>query len=152
MAMNTSRVAVIAGDGIGPEVIAAGMRVLTEAAQLDGGFTLEFTEFPWGTGYYQQHGVMMPEDGIATLARFDAIYLGAVGWPTVPDHVTLWGLLIPIRRQFDQYINLRPVRLLQGVESPLARPGEIDIVVVRENTEGEYSDVGGRIYSGTPHE
>ena len=95
---------------------------------------------------------MMPEDGIATLARFDAIYLGAVGWPTIPDHVTLWGLLIPIRRQFDQYINLRPVRLLKGVASPLARPGEIDIVVVRENTEGEYSDVGGRVYSGTPHE
>lgn len=95
---------------------------------------------------------MMPDDAIAALSRVDAIYLGAVGWPTVPDHVTLWGLLIPIRRQFDQYINLRPVRLLKGVESPLARPGAIDIVVVRENTEGEYSDVGGRLYSGTPHE
>jgi tartrate dehydrogenase/decarboxylase/D-malate dehydrogenase len=152
MATNISRVAVIAGDGIGPEVISAGMRVLVAAAEFDGGFTLEFTEFPWGSDYYQQHGVMMPEDGIATLSRFDAIYLGAVGWPTIPDHVTLWGLLLPIRRQFDQYINLRPVRLLKGVESPLARPGAIDIVVVRENTEGEYSDVGGRVYSGTPHE
>jgi tartrate dehydrogenase/decarboxylase/D-malate dehydrogenase len=152
MATKISRIAVIAGDGIGPEVIAAGKRVLEAAARVDGSFALDFADFPWGTAYYQQHGQMMPEDAIATLAGFDAIYLGAVGWPTVPDHVTLWGLLIPIRREFDQYINLRPVRLLSGVASPLAQPGEIDIVVVRENTEGEYSDIGGRIFSGTPHE
>jgi tartrate dehydrogenase/decarboxylase/D-malate dehydrogenase len=150
--MVVSRIAVIAGDGIGPEVIAAGKRVLDAAARADGGFALDFTDFPWGTAYYQERGQMMPEDAIATLAGFDAIYLGAVGWPTVPDHVTLWGLLIPLRRAFDQYINLRPVRLLRGVASPLTQPGAIDIVVVRENTEGEYSDVGGRLYSGTPHE
>jgi tartrate dehydrogenase/decarboxylase/D-malate dehydrogenase len=95
---------------------------------------------------------MMPEDGLDTLAGFDAIYLGAVGWPTVPDHVSLWGLLLPIRRGFDQYVNLRPVRLLRGVESPLAQPGALDLTVVRENTEGEYSDSGGRMFSGTPHE
>jgi tartrate dehydrogenase/decarboxylase/D-malate dehydrogenase len=150
--MSSTRIAVIAGDGIGPEVIAAGRRVL-EAVQADEpGLALEFTEFPWGCGYYQQHGRMMPEDALTTLAAYDAIYLGAVGWPTVPDHVSLWELLLPIRRGFDQYINLRPVRLLSGITSPLAQPGKIDITVVRENTEGEYSDVGGRLYSGTPHE
>src|SRR5688572_426404 len=95
---------------------------------------------------------MMPEDGLDTLAACDEIYLGAVGWPTVPDHVSLWGLLLPIRRSFDQYVNLRPVRLLRGVESPLARTGTLDVTVVRENTEGEYSDSGGRMFSGTPHE
>jgi tartrate dehydrogenase/decarboxylase/D-malate dehydrogenase len=95
---------------------------------------------------------MMPEDGLETLSGFDAIYLGAVGWPTVPDHVSLWGLLLPIRRAFEQYVNLRPARLLSGVESPLASPGDLDVTVVRENTEGEYSDSGGRMFSGTPHE
>jgi tartrate dehydrogenase/decarboxylase/D-malate dehydrogenase len=113
---------------------------------------LSFTRFPWGCEYYLEHGRMMPEDGLETLAGFDAIYLGAVGWPTVPDHVSLWGLLLPIRRGFDQYVNLRPVRLLRGVQSPLARPGTLDLTVVRENTEGEYSDSGGRMFSGTPHE
>jgi tartrate dehydrogenase/decarboxylase/D-malate dehydrogenase len=113
---------------------------------------LTFTEFPWGCEYYLEHGRMMPEDALETLAGFDAIYLGAVGWPTVPDHVSLWGLLLPIRRSFDQYVNLRPARLLRGVESPLARPGALDVTVVRENTEGEYSDSGGRMFSGTPHE
>ena len=95
---------------------------------------------------------MMPEDGLETLAGYDAIYLGAVGWPTVPDHVSLWGLLLPIRRTFDQYVNLRPARLLRGVSSPLAEPNDLDITVVRENTEGEYSDSGGRVYRATPHE
>jgi tartrate dehydrogenase/decarboxylase/D-malate dehydrogenase len=95
---------------------------------------------------------MMPEDGLDTLAAFDEIYLGAVGWPTVPDHLSLWGLLLPIRRTFDQYVNLRPARLLRGVKSPLAEPNDLDITVVRENTEGEYSDSGGRVYRGTPHE
>jgi len=145
------RVAVIGGDGIGPEVVGAGMRVL-EAATKDSSLELRFTEFPWGCQYYLEHGRMMPEDGLETLADFDAIYLGAVGWPTVPDHVSLWGLLLPIRRGFDQYVNLRPARLLRGVESPLANSGSLDVTVVRENTEGEYSDSGGRMFEGTPHE
>jgi tartrate dehydrogenase/decarboxylase / D-malate dehydrogenase len=143
-------VAVIGGDGIGPEVLGAGMRVLRAAAE--GDLSLEFTEFPWGCEYYLQHGRMMPEDALETLEGFDAIYLGAVGWPTVPDHVSLWNLLLPIRRGFDQYVNLRPARLLRGVQSPLAQPGALDVTVVRENTEGEYSDSGGRLFAGTPHE
>ena len=146
------RIAVIGGDGIGPEVVEAGVRVLETATEVDGSPPLSFTRFPWGCEYYLEHGRMMPEDGLETLAGFDAIYLGAVGWPTVPDHVSLWGLLLPIRRGFDQYVNLRPVRLLRGVESPLAQPGALDLTVVRENTEGEYSDSGGRMFSGTPHE
>ena len=145
-------VAVIGGDGIGPEVVGAGMRVMEAAAQADPGLEISFTEFPWGCEYYLEHGRMMPEDGIETLRGFDEIFLGAVGWPTVPDHVSLWGLLLPIRRRFDQYVNLRPARLLRGVSSPLANPNNLDVTVVRENTEGEYSDSGGRIYKDTPHE
>ena len=145
-------IAVIGGDGIGPEVVRAGVRVLEAAARADVSLELGFTEFPWGCEYYLEHGRMMPEDGLETLASFDAIYLGAVGWPTVPDHVSLWGLLLPIRRTFDQYVNLRPARLLRGVRSPLAEPNGLDITVVRENTEGEYSDSGGRVYRNTPHE
>ncbi len=146
------KVAVIGGDGIGPEVVGAGIRVLEAAAEDDPALDLEFTGFPWGCEYYLEHGRMMPEDALETLARFDVIYLGAVGWPSVPDHLSLWGLLLPIRRGFDQYVNLRPARILRGVESPLSEPGTLDITVVRENTEGEYSDSGGRIYAGTPHE
>jgi tartrate dehydrogenase/decarboxylase / D-malate dehydrogenase len=146
------RVAVIGGDGIGPEVIGAGMRVLEAAAERDPSLELSFEEFSWGCEYYLEHGRMMPEDGLETLAGFDAIYLGAVGWPSVPDHVSLWGLLLPIRRGFDQWVNLRPARLLRGVESPLEKPGSLDVTVVRENTEGEYSDSGGRMFEGTPHE
>jgi tartrate dehydrogenase/decarboxylase / D-malate dehydrogenase len=146
------RVAVIGGDGIGPEVVGAGVRVLEAAAEVDSSLGLSFTEFPWGCGYYLEHGQMMPEDALEILSGFDAIYLGAVGWPTVPDHVSLWGLLLPIRRGFDQYVNLRPTRLLKGVTSPLSKPSALDITVVRENTEGEYSDSGGRVYRGTPHE
>ena len=146
------RVAVIGGDGIGPEVVGAGVRVLEAAAERDPSLELSFAELPWGCEYYLEHGRMMPEDGLETLAGFDAIYLGAVGWPTVPDHVSLWGLLLPIRRGFDQYVNLRPTRLLRGVKSPLAKPGSLDVTVVRENTEGEYSDSGGRMFEGTPHE
>ena len=145
-------VAVIGGDGIGPEVVRAGMRVMEAAAEADSSLDLRFTEFPWGCEYYLEHGRMMPEDGIETLRGFDEIFLGAVGWPTVPDHVSLWGLLLPIRRRFDQYVNLRPARLLRGVRSPLANPNGLDVTVVRENTEGEYSDSGGRIYKDTPHE
>src|SRR5215210_5867170 len=147
-----TRIAVIGGDGIGPEVVGAGIRVLEAASELYPTVELDFTEFPWSCGYYLKHGRMMPDDGLETLEKFDAIYLGAVGWPTVPDHVSLWGLLLPIRRGFDQYVNLRPARLLRGVESPLAHPGSLDVTVVRENTEGEYSDSGGRMYGGTPHE
>lgn len=150
--MATQRIAVIAGDGIGPEVIAAGRRTLDALQALDATLDLEYVEFPWGSAYYLEHGHMMPEDGIQQLEEFDAIYFGAVGWPMIPDHVSLWGLLIPMRRSFDQYINLRPVRLLNGVGSPLAHPGAIDFVMVRENTEGEYSDIGGHIFSGTDRE
>jgi len=128
------------------------MQVLEAAAKDDPSLELAFTEFPWGCEYYLEHGRMMPEDALDTLAACDEIYLGAVGWPTVPDHLSLWGLLLPIRRTFDQYVNLRPARLLRGVKSPLAEPNDLDITVVRENTEGEYSDSGGRVYKGTPHE
>lgn len=145
-------IGVIGGDGIGPEVVRAGIQVLDVASTQDPSLELSFTEFPWGCEYYLEHGRMMPEYGLETLTDFDAIYLGAVGWPTVPDHISLWGLLLPIRRAFDQYVNLRPARLLQGVESPLAQPNDLDITVVRENTEGEYSDSGGRVYKDTPHE
>ena len=145
-------VAVIGGDGIGPEVVGAAIRVMEAAAASDPSLGLSFTEFPWGCEYYLEHGRMMPEDGIETLRGFDEIFLGAVGWPTVPDHVSLWGLLLPIRRRFDQYVNLRPARLLRGVRSPLSEPNGLDVTVVRENTEGEYSDSGGRIYKDTPHE
>jgi tartrate dehydrogenase/decarboxylase / D-malate dehydrogenase len=145
-------IGVIGGDGIGPEVVRAGMQVLEAAAEDDPSLELTFTEFPWGCEYYLEHGRMMPEDALDTLAACDEIYLGAVGWPTVPDHLSLWGLLLPIRRSFDQYVNLRPARLLRGVKSPLAEPNDLDITVVRENTEGEYSDSGGRLYKGTPHE
>ncbi len=146
------KIAVIAGDGIGPEVVAAGMQVMHAAADSDPSLTLEFTELPWGCEYYLEHGRMMPEDSLETLAGFDAIYFGSVGWPTVPDRTSVWGLLLPIRRGFDQYVNLRPARLLAGVNSPLAQPGNLDITVVRENTEGEYTDSGGRLFSGTPNE
>jgi tartrate dehydrogenase/decarboxylase / D-malate dehydrogenase len=148
------RIAVIPGDGIGQEVVPEAVRVLEHAAALHGGLHFAFEVLPWGCDHYQEHGAMMPEDGIEVLSGFDHILLGAVGRPDVPDHVSLWGLLIPIRRAFEQYVNLRPVRLLRGVESPLRGygPGDIDFVVVRENSEGEYSSMGGRIHEGTPHE
>ena len=150
--MTTHRIAIIAGDGIGKEVIPAGVAVL-EAATRGRGVTLDFTELPWGCEYYLKHQRMMDEDGMARLAAFDAIYLGAIGAPTVPDRVTA-DLLLRIRQRFDQYVNLRPMRLLAGLSSPLANrgPADIDMVCVRENSEGEYSGVGGRIRIGTPHE
>jgi tartrate dehydrogenase/decarboxylase/D-malate dehydrogenase len=143
------RIAVIPGDGVGKEVIPEGIKVLSAL-----GLPLEFEELPWGCEHYERTGRMMPEDALARLARFDAIYLGAIGWPTVPDHVSLWGCLLPIRKTFDQYVNLRPVRLPPGVRSPLAgrRPEEVDMLFVRENTEGEYSGAGGRVHQGTPAE
>ena len=147
------KIAVIPGDGIGKEVIPEGIRAL-EAAGRKHAVGFEWTEFDWSCETYHQTGRMMPEDGIEQLKNFDAIYLGAVGFPGVPDHVSLWGLLIPIRRAFDQYVNLRPVRLFDGVPCPLARkkPGDIDFYVVRENSEGEYSKIGGIQFEGTDHE
>src|SRR5712675_2291773 len=149
----TYRVAVIAGDGIGREVVPEGI-VALEAAARRYGFALDWREFDWSCETYARTGRMMPEDGIDQLRSFDAIFLGAVGYPGVPDHISLWGLLIPIRRGFEQYVNLRPVRLLEGIQSPLKNvfPGQIDFCVVRENNEGEYSDVGGRIFRGTDEE
>ena len=149
----THRIAVIAGDGIGKEVVPEGQRVL-EAAGRKHGFRLEWDEKPWSCEYYRKHGHMMPADGLAQIRNHDAIFLGAVGFPGVPDHVSLWGLLIPIRRGFHLYVNLRPVRLMPGVPSPLAnrKPGDIDFWVVRENNEGEYSNAGGRMHEGTDQE
>ncbi len=146
-------IAVIPGDGIGKEVIQEGMRVL-DAAGKRFGFQISWQTFPWGCDYYVETGEMMPSDGLDQLRRFDAIFLGAVGTPGVPDHVSLWGLLIPIRRDFRLYVNMRPVRLLRGITSPLRDrdAGDIDFYVVRENNEGEYSNIGGRIYTGTEEE
>jgi tartrate dehydrogenase/decarboxylase/D-malate dehydrogenase len=141
--MNGYRIAAIPGDGIGKEVLPAAQRVLDTVASRYG-FALNWCELPWSCAWYADHGTMMPPDGIDRLRETDAIFLGAVGWPGVPDHVSLWGLLIPIRRAFDQYVNLRPARLLPGLESPLRDCGRFDVAIVRENTEGEYSDVGGR--------
>ncbi len=147
------KIAVIPGDGIGKEVMPEGLRIL-EAAGKKHRINFQWTEFDWSCETYLKTGRMMPEDGIEQLRAFDAIYLGAVGFPTVADHVSLWGLLIPIRRAFDQYINLRPVRLFEGVPCPLVgkNAGDIDFYVVRENTEGEYSAIGGIQYEGTEHE
>jgi tartrate dehydrogenase/decarboxylase/D-malate dehydrogenase len=144
-------VSVIPGDGIGCEVVPAALAVLRVVARRFG-FSVGVTEKPWGCAYYAETGAMMPSDGLGQLARADAILLGAVGYPGVPDHVSLWGLLIPIRRAFAQYVNLRPVRQLSGVTSPLRQvpDGGIDLVIVRENTEGEYSQIGGRFGEGTP--
>ena len=150
--MQTFSVAVIPGDGIGVEVVAEARRVLDEIARLDGRLALQFTEFPWGCRYYAEHGEMAPQGFLKTLGGFDTILLGAVGYPGVPDHVSLWGLLLPIRRGLEQYVNMRPVRKLRGVAGPLKDPGKIDFVVIRENTEGEYSSIGGRIHTGFPHE
>ena len=151
--METYRVAVIPGDGIGKEVVPEGMRVL-EAAGARFGFEFDWHEFPWSCETFAKTGRMMPEDGLDLIRDHDAIFLGAVGFPGVPDHVSLWGLLIPIRRAMNQYVNLRPVRLLAGVTSPLAgrTAADIDFVVVRENVEGEYSEIGGRLYRGTDAE
>jgi len=151
--MKTFNIAVIAGDGIGKEVVPEGIRVL-EAAGQRFGFRLQCHAFDWSCETYVHTGRMMPDDGLLQLRPFDAIFLGAVGHPSVPDHISLWGLLIPIRRAFQQYVNLRPVRLFDGIESPLKKwkPGQIDFTIVRENNEGEYSNIGGRLYEGTEDE
>ncbi|NEX61138.1 tartrate dehydrogenase [Noviherbaspirillum galbum] len=153
--MTQHRIAVIAGDGIGKEVVPEGLRALDAAARKFG-IDLRFDEFDFAScDYYAKHGQMMPDDWKDRIGGHDAIFFGAVGWPdTVPDHVSLWGSLLKFRREFDQYVNLRPCRLMPGVPSPLAnrKPGDIDFYVVRENTEGEYSSVGGRMYEGTERE
>jgi tartrate dehydrogenase/decarboxylase/D-malate dehydrogenase len=147
------RINLVPGDGIGKEVIPEGVKVL-DALAAQHGFGLTYQEFPYSCEYRGKHGRMMPEDGIERLSQCDAIYLGAVGYPGVPDHVSLWELLIPIRREFQQYVSVRPVRLLPGIRSPLANrtAEDINFIVVRENNEGEYSEIGGRIYSGTEME
>jgi tartrate dehydrogenase/decarboxylase/D-malate dehydrogenase len=150
--MNSFRVAVIAGDGIGREVIPAGIAAIEAATK--GGASLTFDHLPWGCDYYVAHGRMMDADGFDRLAKYDAIYLGAIGDPRVPDHIAVWDLLLPLRQRFEQYVNLRPMRLLPGLVSPLANRGakDIDMICVRENTEGEYSGIGGRLHVGTPFE
>lgn len=155
MLKNQYSIAVIAGDGIGKEVMPEGLRCLEKvSSQYD--INLDFTEYPFSSyDYYESHGKMLPDDWQETLQQHDAIYFGAVGWPEkIPDHISLWGSLLQFRRSFDQYVNLRPVKLLEGVPAPLAnrKPGEIDFLIVRENTEGEYSSIGGRMFEGTDRE
>jgi tartrate dehydrogenase/decarboxylase/D-malate dehydrogenase len=152
--MRTHRIAAIGGDGIGPEVIAAGLQVLDVCAERDGGFTFEVEHFDWGSDYYKKHGVMMPADGVEKLRKFDAIYFGAVGAPDIPDHITLWGLRLAICQPLDQYANVRPTRILPGITSPLRNVSgpELDWIIVRENSEGEYAGVGGRVHKGLPEE
>lgn len=152
--MNVHKIAVIAGDGIGPEVINEGVKVLKEVAEIAGDFSFEFTYFPWGCEYYLEHGKMLPDDGLDQLMKFDAVYLGAVGYPGVPDHISLRELLLKIRKGFDQYVNVRPVKLLQGAPCPLkdVTRDQIDMVVIRENSEGEYSGAGDWLFKGKPEE
>jgi tartrate dehydrogenase/decarboxylase/D-malate dehydrogenase len=152
--VNSYRIAVIPGDGVGVEVVPEGLRALRRAGEVTDNFRIEVTEYPWSCRWYLEHGRMMPQDGLDRLRDSDAIYLGAVGFPGVPDHVSLWGLLLPIRQTFDQYVNLRPIQLLEGIPGPLRDrgPQDIDIVCVRENTEGEYVGMGGRFRQGEPEE
>ena len=152
--MKTYRIACIPGDGIGKEVIPAGQRVLQALATGDGGLRFEFTEYGWGGDWYRAHGAMMPADGLDALRGQDAILFGSAGDPQIPDHVTLWGLRLKICQGFDQYANVRPTRILPGIDAPLKRctPADLDWVIVRENSEGEYSGVGGRAHQGHPIE
>ena len=152
--MQNYQIAAIPADGIGPEVIDAGVRVLQALAARDGGFAFDITAYDWGSDYYKAHGRMMPEDGLDRLKAHDAIFFGAVGAPDVPDHITLWGLRLPICQGFDQYANVRPTRILPGISAPLRDkgPGDLDWVIVRENSEGEYAGHGGRAHRGLPEE
>ena len=152
--MTQYRIATVPGDGIGVDTVEEAVRTLQTVCKVHGGLKLSFDHYPWGCEYYLQHGVMMPADALRILGDYDSILFGAVGFPTVPDHISLWGLLLPIRQGFDQYINLRPVKLLPGVVSPLRDKGpqDIDFVCIRENTEGEYAGVGGRVRRGTTDE
>ncbi|RJE87870.1 tartrate dehydrogenase [Paracoccus onubensis] len=152
--MREYKIAAIPADGIGPEVIAAGLQALVALARRDGGFGFDVTSFDWGSDRYKKTGTLMPEDGVEQLKTFDAIFFGAVGAPDVPDHITLWGLRLPICQGFDQYANVRPTRILPGIHSPLegVGPGDLDWVIVRENSEGEYAGSGGRAHKGLPEE
>ncbi|MED4203888.1 tartrate dehydrogenase [Neobacillus mesonae] len=152
--MSTYKIAVIAGDGIGPEVLQEGIKVLDKIAELDGSLKFEYTYFPWGCEYYTKHGVMMDEDGIEKLKDFDAIFLGAVGFPGVPDHISLWDLLLKIRKSFDQYINIRPIKLIKGAPCPLkdVKREDIDMLFIRENSEGEYAGAGDWLFKGKENE
>ena len=152
--MQIYKIAAIPADGIGPEVIDAGVRVLQALAARDGGFACDVTTYDWGSDYYKKHGRMMPDDGLESLKSHDAIFFGAVGAPDVPDHITLWGLRLPICQGFDQYANVRPTRILPGISAPLKDkgPGDLDWVIVRENSEGEYAGHGGRAHRGLPEE
>lgn len=147
--MKTYDIAVLPGDGIGKEVVPEAIDVLNTLAEVHGGYSFNFTEFPWNCDYYVEHGTMLPEDGMKTLSGFEGIFLGAIGNPKlVPDHISLWGLLIKIRREFEQSINIRPAKYFNGLKSPLVNPNDFNLIVVRENSEGEYSEVGGRIHKG----
>jgi tartrate dehydrogenase/decarboxylase/D-malate dehydrogenase len=152
--MKTYRIAAIPADGIGPEVINAGLEVLDAVARRTGQFDFDVTSFDWGSDYYKTHGQMMPADGLDQLKPFDAIFFGAVGAPDVPDHITLWGLRLPICQGFDQYANIRPTRVLPGIKSPLRNVDhdDLDWMIIRENSEGEYSGSGGRVHEGYPNE
>ena len=150
--MRTYKIASIPGDGIGIEVIAEGEKVLRALAKKDGSFAIDFTPFDWGSERYLRTGAYMPDTPLDVLKKFDAIFFGAVGAPNVPDHISLWGLRLPICQGFDQYANVRPARVLPGIASPLLKGGEIDWVIIRENTEGEYSGSGGRVHRGLPDE
>lgn len=152
--MNTYKIAVIPGDGIGIEVTKEAIKVLDTVAKLDGNISFTYEEFPWGCEYYLKNGEMMPKNGIETLSKFDAIVLGAVGFPGVPDHISLWDLLLKIRKEFDQYVNIRPIKLLKGIESPLAgrTSKDIDMLFIRENSEGEYAGQGTWENKGTKDE
>src|SRR4029450_8682347 len=153
MTKSSFRIAVIAGDGIGREVIPAGIAAIEGVAR-GSALKLDFTEFPWGCEFYLKHKRMLGEDAYDRLETFDAIYLGAIGAPTAPDHISAGDMILPLRQRFDQYVNLRPMRLLPGLSSPLANrnAADIDMVCVRENSEGEYASIGGRLHAGTPHE
>jgi tartrate dehydrogenase/decarboxylase / D-malate dehydrogenase len=148
------KIAVIAGDGVGPEVINEGIKVLNKVASIDSTFQFDFTYFPWGCEFYSKHGKMMDDDGIEQLKKFDAIYLGAVGFPGVPDHISLWDLLLKIRKSFDQYVNIRPVTLLKGAKTALndVKREDINMLFIRENSEGEYSGAGDWLFKGQDHE
>lgn len=149
MELKKYKIAVVPGDGIGKEVMPEALRVLDAVADVHGGLKFEYESYPWGCEYFLEHNEMMPEDGLSRLENSDAVFLGAVGYPQlVPDHVSLWGLLVKIRRGFEQVINVRPAKQMNGIQSPLVNPRDFDFIVVRENSEGEYSEVGGRIHSG----
>lgn len=152
--MKKLKIAVIAGDGVGPEVINEGIKVLNKVAKMDSSFQFDFTYFPWGCEFYSKHGKMMDDDGMEQLKEFDAIYLGAVGFPGVPDHISLWDLLLKIRKSFDQYVNIRPVTLLKGAKSALndVKREDINMLFIRENSEGEYSGAGDWLFKGQDHE